>query len=163
MRIVGFAALVATFWLLVATFHLILTHECPAPDRVAPVAAIAAPAAPLVAAKGEKHWRGRDCGLPHPHERAPSLEPSRTALSKSALIAGLNAVRPQITACYLEYDVPGTAMVNVVIAKSGRVTSAAVTGKFAGTPTGACVEAAVKTARFPRSDGLSTPYPFQLR
>jgi hypothetical protein len=55
------------------------------------------------------------------------------------------------------------AMVNVVIAKSGKVTSAVVTGKFAGTPTGACVERAVETARFPRSDGLSTPYPFLLK
>jgi hypothetical protein len=54
-------------------------------------------------------------------------------------------------------------MVNVVIGKNGKVTSAAVTGKFAGTPTGACVEKAVKTATFPPSDGLSTPYPFQLK
>ena len=66
-------------------------------------------------------------------------------------------------ACYARFAVPGTAMVNVVIAKRGHVASAAVTGKFAGTPTGACVEAAVKTARFPRSNGFSTPYPFQLR
>jgi hypothetical protein len=72
-------------------------------------------------------------------------------------------VRPQIAACYLEHEVPGTAMVNVVIAKSGRVTSAVVTGKFSRTPTGACVERAVKTALFPPSDGFSTPYPFQLR
>jgi hypothetical protein len=54
-------------------------------------------------------------------------------------------------------------MVNVVIGKSGKVTSAAVTGKFAGTPTGQCVEAAVKTASFPPSDGFTTPYPFQLK
>ena len=161
----GFAALVATFWLLVATVRLILTHECPASDHVARVAATAPPTAPLPTAKlgGEKAWRGDDCGLPHPHERARSPEPSRTALSKTALIAGLNAVRPQITACYLAYDVPGLAMVNVVIARNGRVTSAGVTGKFAGTPTGACVERAVKTASFPPSDGFSTPYPFQLR
>ena len=55
------------------------------------------------------------------------------------------------------------AMVNVVIGKSGKVTSASVTGKFAGTPSGACVEKAIKTASFPPSDGLTTPYPFTLR
>jgi hypothetical protein len=38
-----------------------------------------------------------------------------------------------------------------------------VSGKFAGTPTGSCVEKAVKSAVFPPSDGFTTPYPFQLR
>ena len=51
----------------------------------------------------------------------------------------------------------------VVIGKSGRVSSATVSGKFAGTPTGSCVERAVKTASFPPSDGFTTPYPFQLK
>jgi len=88
---------------------------------------------------------------------------SAGALSKTALVAGLNGVRPKVTACYNQFKVPGTAMVNVVIGKSGKVTSATVTGKFAGTPTGTCVEAAVKTASFPPSDGFSTPYPFQLK
>ena len=55
------------------------------------------------------------------------------------------------------------AMVNVVIGKTGKVTSATVSGKFAGTPTGSCVEKAVKSASFPPSDGLQTPYPFQLK
>jgi len=84
-------------------------------------------------------------------------------ISKTALIRGINQVRPRVAACYQTYKVPGTALVNIVIAKSGRVSSARVSGKFAGTPTGACVEAAVKTARFPASDGFSTPFPFQLK
>ena len=88
---------------------------------------------------------------------------SAGALSKTALVAGLNSVRGKVGACYNQFKVPGTAMVNVVIGKSGKVTSATVTGKFAGTPTGTCVEAAVKTASFPPSDGFSTPYPFQLK
>jgi hypothetical protein len=84
-------------------------------------------------------------------------------LPKNALVAGLKGVQPKINACYNQFKVPGTAMVNVVIGKSGRVTSAVVVGRFAGTPTGACVERAVKRARFPESDGFATPYPFQLR
>ncbi|HMF42864.1 MAG TPA: hypothetical protein VKQ32_19465, partial [Polyangia bacterium] len=84
-------------------------------------------------------------------------------LQQHALVAGFNAVRPKVAACYNQFKVPGTAMVNVVIGKSGKVTKAEVTGKFAGTPTGDCVSAAVKTASFPPSDGFSTPYPFQLR
>ena len=84
-------------------------------------------------------------------------------LPKNALVAGLKGVQPKVAACYNQFKVPGTAMVNIVIGKSGKVTSATVGGKFAGTPTGSCVEAAVKTASFPPSDGFSTPYPFQLK
>jgi predicted Zn finger-like uncharacterized protein len=84
-------------------------------------------------------------------------------LSKSAVVAGMNSVKPKVAACYNEFKVPGMAMVAVVIGKSGKVTSATVSGKFAGTPSGACVEKAVKSASFPPSDGLQTPYPFQLK
>lgn len=84
-------------------------------------------------------------------------------LSKGAVVAGMNSVKPKVAACYNEFKVPGMAMVAVAIGKSGKVTSATVSGKFAGTPTGACVEKAVKSASFPPSDGLQTPYPFQLK
>ena len=75
-------------------------------------------------------------------------------LSKSAMIAGMNAVKPKVAACYGRYQVPGMSMVNVEIAPWGRVNRATVNGMFAGTSTGACVEQAVKTARFPVSKGL---------
>jgi predicted Zn finger-like uncharacterized protein len=88
---------------------------------------------------------------------------SSTPLAKSAVVAGMNSVKPKVAACYNEFKQGGMAMVNVVIGKNGKVTSATVTGKFAGTPTGSCVEKAVKSATFPPSEGLSTPYPFQLR
>jgi hypothetical protein len=84
-------------------------------------------------------------------------------LSKGAVVAGMNGVKGKVAACYAQFKVPGLAMVNVVIAKSGKVSGATVTGKFAGTPTGTCVENAIKTGSFPPSDGLSTPYPFTLR
>jgi predicted Zn finger-like uncharacterized protein len=84
-------------------------------------------------------------------------------LSKGAVVAGMNSVKPKVAACYSEFKVQGMAMVNVVIGKNGKVSSATVSGKFAGTPTGACVEKAVKSASFPPSEGLQTPYPFQLK
>jgi hypothetical protein len=84
-------------------------------------------------------------------------------LAKSAVVAGMNGVKGKVADCYSQFKVPGMAMVNVVIGKNGHVSSATVTGKFAGTPTGSCVEKAVKSASFPPSDGLSTPYPFQLK
>lgn len=101
---------------------------------------------------------------PAARHRPPPAPTSKTALSNQALVQGMNAVRPLILACYERYGVKGTVMVDVRIARSGRVSSAVVTtGTFARTPTGTCVAKAVRSARFPRSDGRSTPYPFQLR
>jgi predicted Zn finger-like uncharacterized protein len=84
-------------------------------------------------------------------------------LAKGAVVSGMIAIKPKINDCYNQFKVPGMAMVNVVIAKSGKVSSATVSGKFVGTPTGTCVEKAVKSASFPPSEGLTTPYPFQLK
>jgi hypothetical protein len=93
---------------------------------------------------------------------APAAE-AAGPLSKSAVVSGMNSVKPKINDCYNQFKVPGMAMVMVVIGKNGKVSSASVSGKFAGTPSGACVEKAVKSASFPPSEGLSTPYPFQLK
>jgi predicted Zn finger-like uncharacterized protein len=112
----------------------------------------------LLGATSKKGGGGKE------EEKKAAPEPNSAGpLSKSAVVGGMNAVKPKINDCYNQFKVPGMAMVNVVIGRSGKVTSATVTGKFAGTPTGACVEKAVKAASFPPSDGLTTPYPFQLR
>jgi predicted Zn finger-like uncharacterized protein len=116
----------------------------------------------LLGATGGSKKTGGGGGKEEKKEAA--AEPgSAGPLAKSAVVGGMNAIKPKIQDCYNQFKVPGMAMVNVVIARSGKVTSATVTGKFAGTPTGACVEKAVKAASFPPSDGLTTPYPFQLR
>jgi hypothetical protein len=146
MKYVALAALAATFWFLVAIAHLLVGDDCRLPGQRAEhcmrvdVRVARVPAAPYV----------------------PPTEPVGP-MRKSDVVRGMNAVKPQIARCYEAYGVPGMAMVNVVIARSGLVSSARVTGRFADTPTGACVEQAVLTARFPPSDGLVTPYPFQLR
>jgi predicted Zn finger-like uncharacterized protein len=94
---------------------------------------------------------------------AKKADSSSGPLAKSAVVAGMNSVKGKVADCYNQFKVQGMAMANVVIGKSGKVTSATVSGKFAGTPTGSCVEKAVKSAVFPPSDGFTTPYPFQLK
>ena len=96
--------------------------------------------------------------------KKPVADPATAGpLSKNAVVAGMNGVKGRIGDCYNQYKVPGMVMVNVIIGKNGKVSSATAQGKFAGTPTGTCVEKAVKTASFPPSDGLTTPYPFVLK
>jgi len=166
VKYVGFGALVIGYWANVVLLHLVLTGGCPGDQSVAPPTPVAAAPAPVVAApvvrQGSNEF-GFHCGIRRLGGEVDRFAGSGIgALSKNALLAGLRGVQPLIHACYLRHKVEGTAMVNVVIAKSGKVAKATVTGKFADTPTGACVAAAVKTASFPPSDGLATPYPFPL-
>lgn len=104
--------------------------------------------------------------LPRGHlpqaQPAPPPGAADHALSKRALVCAMNSIKGQIAACFARYQTPGTAMVNVSVTRQGAVRVATTTGKFAGTPTGDCVAAAVKTVTFPPSDGVSFPYPFLL-
>jgi hypothetical protein len=93
---------------------------------------------------------------------APEPDTPLNPLSKSDLVLGMNALRPKVAECYARHQVQGLALVNVDIAY-GRVRSATVSGKFAGTPTGECVESAVMTGTFPTAQELKTPYPFPLK
>jgi len=84
------------------------------------------------------------------------------ALSQTDIVSAMKAVQPRVKECYNQYKVPGIANVSISVSKGGRIASASVTGKFAGTPSGTCVEAAAKTARFPPCEAMSFPWPFQL-
>jgi predicted Zn finger-like uncharacterized protein len=142
----------------------------------------AAPAAPVAAAEPEKpkHEKGSIDDLldnavqssRRPAARTRSSDddsakkadaPAAGPLSMSQLASGMKSVKPKVTDCYKQYKVGGVAMVNMVIDKSGKVSQATVGPPFAGTPTGSCVEKAVKSASFPASEGLRTAYPFPLR
>ena len=157
MRYVGLTALGIVFWADVILLRMVLTHHC-APEELAREVAATREAERSQEARLRHRWRRRGAGAHHAPSRrgdevmdvdVPSWNHDDDfPLSKTALVRGLNEVRPLVQACYARFAVPGTAMVNVVIAKRGHVASAAVTGKFAGTPTGACVEAAVKRRAF---------------
>ena len=77
----------------------------------------------------------------------------------------MRSVKGRVQGCYDQYKVPGMVQVSVTIGSNGRVSNASVTGKFAGTPTGACVAGAVRGAKFDRFKGgaLTITYPFVLR
>lgn len=87
------------------------------------------------------------------------------SLTRSQIQAGMHGVKGRVQGCYDRYKVPGMASAKVTIGRNGRVASARIKGKLAGTPTGACVKSAVRSARFPRFKGspMSITYPFILR
>jgi hypothetical protein len=87
-------------------------------------------------------------------------------LSRSQIASAMSAIKDRVAACYSRHRVPGMAMVRgSVSGERGRLESVSVTGLFAGTPTGACVLAAARKARFPRFSGPSIriKFPFMLR
>ena len=85
-------------------------------------------------------------------------------LSRTQIQTGMAGIRPKVHACGAQYRVPGTLNVDVTISPAGRVQSAVVTGKFAGTPTGYCVAEAVLAATFASFSGdpIRVAYPFVM-
>jgi hypothetical protein len=140
-----------------------------------PKASAEAPAAPrkprddidslLEQATGSKRSSGGGSAAPAAARRDDEPKPSERLppLPREEVVKGMNAVLPRARDCYNQYKVPGLAMVKLTVAPSGRVSSATVTGKFAGTPSGSCVESAVKSAKFAPSSGLTFDYPVPLR
>lgn len=86
-------------------------------------------------------------------------------LDKGQIVSGMQKIKSRVGSCFDQFKVPGMANVAVTIGGSGRVSSASVTGQFAGTPTGDCVAKAAKSASFPKFKGSpqSIVYPFILR
>jgi hypothetical protein len=84
-------------------------------------------------------------------------------LTRDAIVGVMKPLRPRIKECYRQHGQRGLALVRVRVGEAGKVAASQVEGTFAGSPTGACVEAIVKTVRFPVSAGLSFRYPFPVR
>ena len=83
-------------------------------------------------------------------------------LTQSDIVNAMKGVQPKVQACANQFKAPGTAMATISVASGGRVSSASVTGKFAGSPTGTCVETAAKSAKFPPCQAMTFPWPFTL-
>ncbi|MBI5480335.1 MAG: hypothetical protein HY906_15840 [Deltaproteobacteria bacterium] len=89
-------------------------------------------------------------------------EPAR--LDPPDIQRGMKAVEPQVRACGRRGGGPAVVQVSVTVDGQGRVAEADTIGKFAGTPLGDCVAAAVRRARFRRTGSTPTKltYPFMV-
>ncbi|MGE0872167.1 MAG: hypothetical protein AB7P03_26650 [Kofleriaceae bacterium] len=76
---------------------------------------------------------------------------AKKSLNSDDIKTGMSNVESAAKACYAGQQ--GTAKVKLTVAPSGKVTKVAVSGAFAGTSVGTCVEAAVRSATFPPWDG----------
>jgi predicted Zn finger-like uncharacterized protein len=100
--------------------------------------------------------------------REEEAEPARGGeklppLGREEIVKGMNGVLPKARDCFQQFKVPGVANAKITVDQRGRVTAVGVSGKFAGTPSGNCVEGAIKSARFAPSAGLTFDYPVPLR
>jgi hypothetical protein len=84
-----------------------------------------------------------------PKPDKPKLD--KTSLTGDDIKRGMNAVAARVQACFA--GTQGLAQVRLTVAPSGQVQKVTVSGAFAGTPVGACVERAVRAATFPPWDG----------
>lgn len=91
----------------------------------------------------------KEAGYQDKKAEAPKLE--KKSLSGDDIKKGMNAVAGKVTACYQGTE--GSAAVRLTVAPSGQVQKVTISGVFAGTPVGSCVEAAVQGVSFPAWDG----------
>jgi hypothetical protein len=87
-------------------------------------------------------------------------------LTREQVAAGMKRVMPAVRTCYRQHQQPGMVTISATVNGSGRVSQSTAVGGFAGTPSGACVEQAVRRyAVFPRFSGppLTLKYPYMLR
>lgn len=103
---------------------------------------------------------GSKKGGEEPKSSAPQVK--LVTLTQSDIVNAMKAVQPKVQACANQFKVPGTAMATIGVASGGKVSTATVTGKFGGTPTGSCVESAAKSAKFPACQSMTFPWPFTL-
>ena len=146
MRILAIAASAATFWLLVATVSLILHGESrhaaaiatgPAPQPV--VETVPAPPPP----------EPNRCGI----EGWPDV-PRPGGLTFRDVRCGIDGARPRLWACQRQFpDESFHAVIDVVIGRSGRVSSARFRGGRPHTRLAGCIEEAMASVRYPRSTG----------
>ena len=92
-------------------------------------------------------------------------KPPFAQLDKCQIQGPLSAIKDKVNGCFERYGVPGIANVLVTVARNGTVAKAVVTGRFADTRTGDCVESVVKQTIFEPFTGapMTFTYPYLLR
>jgi len=102
---------------------------------------------------------------PAPPAAVPVVPVARPApLTSEDIEAGILGTQRAIYGCYEQQHVSGNAVAVLRISSSGSVSGAEIEGDLAGTPTGACLVAALVSARFKTFEGpdWTTRWPLTL-
>jgi hypothetical protein len=86
-------------------------------------------------------------------------------LSKAQILAALKPAVAEAKACFEAHGIAGDAKLKITIGGNGSVLAAEQSGDFVGTPTGGCIDTAIKKATFPKSKKarVTISYPVSLR
>jgi hypothetical protein len=98
----------------------------------------------------------KEAGVDEHKPGKPKLD--RAQLSSDDIKRGMNAVAAQAGACF--DGTRGLATVRLSVAPSGKIQKVTVSGPFAGTAVGTCVERAVRSATFPPWDGAPQSFSY---
>ncbi|HEU4731267.1 MAG TPA: hypothetical protein VFT22_25410 [Kofleriaceae bacterium] len=111
--------------------------------------------------------RGRLAGAPAAmQDTAPAVVAPRPAggararLSSEDIERGMTGIRARARAC--AHDTARRVPLEVDVRPSGQVERVVVSGPLTGTTAGACVEAAVRAARFPAWSGPAQRFTYEL-
>jgi hypothetical protein len=101
-------------------------------------------------------------------KKQPEVKPEKKLpeeLTAAQIKETMKPVKAAADQCFATYGVAGDAKLHVTVAADGAVVSVEVKGDFAGTPTGTCLEDAVKATAFPKTQKSrqSFKYPIVLR
>ncbi len=99
-----------------------------------------------------------------PKEAAPVASNLPDKLDQADIITGMKVISGRIQACNDTYRVAGGFKVKVTVGADGAVTAATASPPMGGTPTGSCVEKAVRGARFKKTkNSITFNYPYNFR
>jgi hypothetical protein len=115
--------------------------------------------------KGKSELDQRLATMDEKHEARSRAEPEQVAhnLTPGEIQSTMKPIQRKAADCGRQFQSSGAADLKVTVASDGTVSAVRIGGVFAGTPTAACIERAVKTAVFPASGGLRFDYPIALR
>jgi hypothetical protein len=96
---------------------------------------------------------------------APAAPKLPASLSTYMINNSLAPARKAAQQCFITYGVSGNASFRITISAQGQVVALQQKGDFVDTPTGACLDKAVKAVTFPptRKKSTTIDYPFMLR
>jgi hypothetical protein len=93
---------------------------------------------------------------------APAEKPKLEALTPSTIQSAMQPVVTSAQACYEHFGVTGRAKLRFTVLGDGSVAKYEQQGDFVGTPTGECIDQAVKAVAFPRTQKAKNSFSYPI-